>query len=93
MRVAEGAYQQATAFARERRQGRAVGAAESSPIIDHPDVRRMLLTMRSNTERCGRCSTGNDRGGTPLIGVTDSREPVGLDDDTPRSRLRTPTAT
>ena len=50
MAVAERAYQQAAAFARERRQGRAVGAAESSPIIDHPDVRRMLMTMRSNTE-------------------------------------------
>ena len=50
MGVAERAYQQAVAFARERRQGRAVGAKESSPIIDHPDVRRMLLTMRSNTE-------------------------------------------
>ncbi|MCY4369788.1 MAG: acyl-CoA dehydrogenase [bacterium] len=50
MAVAERAYQQAAAFARERRQGRAVGAAETSPIVDHPDVRRMLLTMRSNTE-------------------------------------------
>ena len=50
MAVAERAYQQAAAFARERRQGRAVGASESSPIIDHPDVRRMLMTMRSNTE-------------------------------------------
>ena len=50
MAVAERAYQQAAAFARERRQGRAVGAEESSPIIDHPDVRRMLLTMRSNIE-------------------------------------------
>ena len=50
MAVAERSYQQAAAFARDRRQGRAVGASESSPIIDHPDVRRMLLTMRSNTE-------------------------------------------
>jgi alkylation response protein AidB-like acyl-CoA dehydrogenase len=49
--IAERAYQQAVAFARERKQGRAVGApaAESSPIIDHPDVRRMLLTMRAYT--------------------------------------------
>lgn len=50
MAVAERAYQQAAAFARERRQGRAIGAREPSPIIDHPDVRRMLLTMRSNIE-------------------------------------------
>ena len=50
MAIAERAYQRAAVFARERRQGRAVGAEGSSPIIDHPDVRRMLLTMRSNTE-------------------------------------------
>ena len=51
MAVAERAYQQAAAYARERRQGRAVGATEPmSPIIDHPDVRRMLMTMRSYTE-------------------------------------------
>lgn len=41
-------YQQALAHAIERRQGRAVGTApeETSPIIEHPDVRRMLMTMR-----------------------------------------------
>jgi len=45
-------YQQALDYARERRQGRAPGAAkgESSPIIDHPDVRRMLMTMKANIE-------------------------------------------
>jgi acyl-CoA dehydrogenase len=47
--IAETATQQAIAFARERRQGRATGAKESSPIIAHPDVRRMLLTMRALT--------------------------------------------
>lgn len=49
--VAERATQRALAFARERRQGRAVGApaGEMSPIIAHPDVRRMLLTMRAET--------------------------------------------
>ena len=50
MAVAERAYQQAAAFARERRQGRAAGADRDSPIVEHPDVRRMLLTMRSNVE-------------------------------------------
>ena len=50
MAVAERAYQQAAAFARERRQGRAAGADRDSLIIEHPDVRRMLLTMRSNVE-------------------------------------------
>src|SRR4030095_9067838 len=52
----ERAYQQAVAYAAERRQGRAVGspAGASSPIVDHPDVRRMLLTMRAQIEalRC-----------------------------------------
>ena len=54
--LGERAYQQAVAYAHERRQGRAPGAptGESSPIVDHPDVRRMLLTMRAQIEalRC-----------------------------------------
>ncbi len=50
--VSERAYQQALDYAEQRRQGRAVGAAanESSLIIEHPDVRRMLLTMKANIE-------------------------------------------
>jgi 3-(methylsulfanyl)propanoyl-CoA dehydrogenase len=48
--IAERATQQALAYARERRQGRRSEAqAAASPIIEHPDVRRMLLTMRSLT--------------------------------------------
>jgi 3-(methylsulfanyl)propanoyl-CoA dehydrogenase len=48
--IAERATQQALAYARERKQGRAVGVTEgSSPIIAHPDVKRMLLTMRALT--------------------------------------------
>jgi 3-(methylsulfanyl)propanoyl-CoA dehydrogenase len=54
--LGERAYQQAVEYARERRQGRAPGApaGEVSPIVDHPDVRRMLLTMRAQIEalRC-----------------------------------------
>jgi hypothetical protein len=54
--LGERAYQQAVAYAHERHQGRAPGApaGESSPIVDHPDVRRMLLTMRAHIEalRC-----------------------------------------
>jgi alkylation response protein AidB-like acyl-CoA dehydrogenase len=54
--LGERAYQQAVAYAHERRQGRAPGAppGEPSPIVDHPDVRRMLLTMRAQIEalRC-----------------------------------------
>jgi alkylation response protein AidB-like acyl-CoA dehydrogenase len=47
--VAERAAQHAEAYARERQQGRAPGAAPGaqSPIIDHPDVRRMLLETRA----------------------------------------------
>jgi acyl-CoA dehydrogenase len=49
--IAERAYQQALAYARERRQGRAPGWAGEgmSPILLHPDVRRMLLEMRAKT--------------------------------------------
>ena len=50
--LAERAYQHAVAFARERVQSRDVGApkAGSTPIIRHPDVRRMLMRMRAQTE-------------------------------------------
>jgi acyl-CoA dehydrogenase len=49
--IADRAYQQALAFAQERRQGRAVGKAGngSDPIIVHPDVKRMLMQMRALT--------------------------------------------
>ncbi|MEM5428511.1 acyl-CoA dehydrogenase [Cupriavidus oxalaticus] len=52
--VADRAYQLAVAYARERVQGRSVGAAAagSVPIIAHPDVRRMLMEMRSKIEGC-----------------------------------------
>ena len=47
--LAERAYQQALAYAIERKQGTAVGAERgtSSPIVDHADVRRMLMTQRA----------------------------------------------
>jgi acyl-CoA dehydrogenase len=48
--IAERATQQALAYARDRRQGRAgASGAPSSPIIAYPDVKRMLLTMRALT--------------------------------------------
>jgi alkylation response protein AidB-like acyl-CoA dehydrogenase len=48
--IAERATQQALAYARERKQGRATGSSDgASPIIAHPDVKRMLLTMRALT--------------------------------------------
>ncbi|RFA29018.1 acyl-CoA dehydrogenase [Alkalilimnicola ehrlichii] len=50
--IAERAYQQAVAYARERVQGRPVGHKDANPvpIAHHPDVRRMLMTMRSAIE-------------------------------------------
>jgi alkylation response protein AidB-like acyl-CoA dehydrogenase len=50
--VAERAYQRALAWSRERMQGKPVGVpgAKTSPIVQHPDVKRMLLTMKSTTE-------------------------------------------
>ena len=52
--IAERAYQKAASFARERVQSRPVDGSlpGSAPIIHHPDVRRMLMTMRANTEAC-----------------------------------------
>ena len=47
--IAERAMQQAFAFARERKQGAAPGTSAAGPIIEHPDVKRMLLTMRALT--------------------------------------------
>ena len=49
------AYQQAAAYARQRLQGRAAGGpqrpeAEADSLLVHPDVRRMLLTVRAYTE-------------------------------------------
>jgi 3-(methylthio)propanoyl-CoA dehydrogenase len=50
--LADRAYQQALRYAQERRQGRGPSSApgEQAPIIDHADVRRMLLTQRAYIE-------------------------------------------
>jgi alkylation response protein AidB-like acyl-CoA dehydrogenase len=50
--LGERAYQKALSYSLERRQGRAVGApaTETSLIVEHPDVRRMLMTMRAYNE-------------------------------------------
>ena len=55
--VAEAAYQSAVAYAKERVQGRSLAGIKrpdlpADPIIVHPDVRRMLMTMRAYTEGC-----------------------------------------
>jgi hypothetical protein len=52
--LAERAYQKAVQYARDRIQSRPVDGSmhEAAPIIHHPDVRRMLMTMRAHTEGC-----------------------------------------
>ena len=50
--VSERSYQHALAYARERIQGKIIGdkSGEKKPILHHPDVRRMLMDMKSRTE-------------------------------------------
>jgi hypothetical protein len=57
--VAERAYQKAVQFSRERIQSRPVDGSlpAAGPIINHPDVRRMLMTMRAYTEGCRAMAT------------------------------------
>lgn len=52
--IADRAYQKAVAYAKDRVQSRPVDGSKpgSATIIHHPDVRRMLMTMRSLTEGC-----------------------------------------
>jgi alkylation response protein AidB-like acyl-CoA dehydrogenase len=75
--LSERAYQDALVYAQERRQGRAPGApaGEASPIIEHPDVRRMLLTMKAYIEAM-----------RALIYLTAERIDVALADPDPAAR-------
>ncbi len=52
--IAERAYQKAVAYAKDRVQSRPVDGSMpgSAPIVHHPDVKRMLMTMRAYTEGC-----------------------------------------
>jgi 3-(methylthio)propanoyl-CoA dehydrogenase len=52
--IAERAYQKAVQYARDRVQSRPVDGSmnTAAPIIHHPDVKRMLMTMRAYTEGC-----------------------------------------
>ena len=63
--ISERVYQQSLEFAGVRRQGRAVGATSESPIIEHPDVRRMLLTIKAYVEAIRgllyTCAEASDR--------------------------------
>ena len=57
--VSDRAYQKAVAYAKERVQSRPVDGSVkgSATIIHHPDVRRMLMTMRALTEGCRAMAT------------------------------------
>ncbi|MCM5679823.1 acyl-CoA dehydrogenase [Schlegelella sp. S2-27] len=57
--VAERAYQKAVQYAKDRVQSRPVDGSlpAAAPIIHHPDVRRMLMTMRAYTEGCRAMAT------------------------------------
>ncbi len=53
--VGEAAYQNAAAYAKERLQGRSLSGAKdpdkrADPILVHPDIRRLLMTMRARSE-------------------------------------------
>ena len=76
--IAERAYQQALGYAHERTQGRAIGAAPGteSPIIDHPDVQRMLLDMKSTIAAMRASPTATPRRSTmPTTVPTRTRAP------------------
>ncbi|MEY4448692.1 MAG: Acryloyl-CoA reductase [Pseudomonadota bacterium] len=57
--IAERAYQKAVQYAKDRVQSRPVDGSmnTSAPIIHHPDVKRMLMTMRASTEGCRALAT------------------------------------
>jgi 3-(methylthio)propanoyl-CoA dehydrogenase len=59
--IAEMAYQKAVAFAKDRVQSRPVDGSikASAPIIHHPDVKRMLMTMRAYVEGCRAMASGS----------------------------------
>jgi alkylation response protein AidB-like acyl-CoA dehydrogenase len=74
--LSERAYQQALDYAVVRKQGRAPGApaGESSAIIDHPDVKRMLATMKSTIEAMRRILYWNARCLDIASGSSDATE-------------------
>ena len=77
--ISERAYQRALAYARDRVQSRPVNgsAREAVPIIQHPDVRRMLMRMRSLTEG-GRAMAAATAGLLDLAHHDDDREALAL---------------
>jgi len=72
--IAERAYQGALAYARERIQSARIGTREPARIIEHPDVRRMLMTMRANTQAIRAITYFNAAAVDRAHAATDSRE-------------------
>ncbi|RUM98321.1 acyl-CoA dehydrogenase [Pseudaminobacter arsenicus] len=75
--IAERAFQQALAYARERRQGYSNGSVDAVPIIQHQDVKRMLLAMKSKIHAsraiCYFTAASLDRARVETNGETRSR--------------------
>ena len=89
--IAERAYQQALAYAQDRKQGRASGAKGdgSDAIIVHPDVKRMLMQMRSLTAAARTICYAT----AVAIDVSQrAADPKVRDDATARAALLTPIA-
>jgi 3-(methylthio)propanoyl-CoA dehydrogenase len=70
--LADRSYQAAVKYARDRVQGRAPGEKGRVPIIRHPDIRRTLMLMRSQTQACraicfytASCLDRGNHGDTP----------------------------
>jgi alkylation response protein AidB-like acyl-CoA dehydrogenase len=85
--LAEVAYQNAVNYSRERLQGRALTGAKypdkpADPIIVHPDVRRMLLTMRAYVEGCRALGAWVARELDILSHSTDDEDKQAADDFT-----------
>ncbi len=84
--VCERAYQQAVWYAKDRVQSRAVeGSPGPVPIIRHPDVRRMLMFMRANTEAARAVAY-------VAAGYNDSPTTIRTPTRAPRRRRRTTTS-
>jgi len=87
--LSERAYQQAADYARERVQGIAPGDAEKGAIIRHPDIRRMLMLMRSLTEASrALCYVSSSSFDMAHHGVDDEQRKLAL----ARGELLTPLA-
>ena len=90
--LAERAYQQAHEYAEERKQGRTADTprGERAAIIEHPDVRRMLLTMESSIQAMRRLDLRHRRGDGPQRARARPRGPRPQRRDRRAASLRSP---